>query len=283
MGEKGVTVFLEDFFDKDSIHEEKNNKRNRKTCRIFCWNIRNPSLSRARKQALWLRKMPFDVLILTETKNSAGCSFLEQYFGFCGYHVFFPKPGENEYGTMIISRFLSEKSPFSNSVNHFRARVVSIRLVEFLDIEVIGTYAPSRDASDTRKERKHQFLESIKKALELSSPLTSLIFCGDFNILEPNHIPHYSRFESWEYDFYNHLLDISLKDAFRIHTQNEMDYSWVGRTGDGYRFDHCFVSHDLAPLVAECYYLHEPRNRKLSDHSGIVTTLETINHSTKQI
>jgi len=47
------------------------------------------------------------------------------------------------------------------------------------------------------------------------------------------------------------------------------EYSWIGRTGDGYRYDHCFVSHGLLSLINECRYLHEPRNFKLSDHSAM--------------
>lgn len=43
-------------------------------------NIGNPSLDRARKQCEWLDKRPEDVFILTETKNSQGCSYIEDFF-----------------------------------------------------------------------------------------------------------------------------------------------------------------------------------------------------------
>jgi len=40
---------------------------------------------------------------------------------------------------------------------------------------------------------------------------------------------------------------------------NTQDYSWFGREGNGYRFDHIFISQSL--------YIHEPRLQKISDHS----------------
>jgi len=46
---------------------------------IFCWNIANPSVERANKQADWLSKRDEDVFVLTETKNSKGCLFVEDF------------------------------------------------------------------------------------------------------------------------------------------------------------------------------------------------------------
>lgn len=64
-----------------------------------------------------------------------------------------------------------------------------------------------------------------------------------------------------------------LFDSFRHLNPQKKDYSWVGRTGDGYRYDHCFVSNDLSSSVEKCYYLHEPRNERLSDHAAIILNL----------
>jgi len=50
-------------------------------------------------------------------------------------------------------------------------------------------------------------------------------------------------------------------------------YSWIGKTGNGYRYDHCFVSNVLLPATKNSFYLHESRLRKLSDHSALITEL----------
>lgn len=273
--DKGYDTFIDDFIDANKKHIINSSNNQTDVCRCFFWNINNPSIIRARQQVLWLRQFSFDVLILTETKNSKGCNFFEQYFKSNGFHVFFPKPEGNEYGTLIISRFPFEINASYRYIKYLPSRVVSIKLLERLcDLEIVGVYVPSRDESDEKKERKRRFLEYIVETLKLTSPHSSFMFCGDFNVVEPDHVPHYSKFKNWEYDFYNTLGSFQLKDAFRVINPTEMEYSWVGRTGDGYRYDHCFVSLDLVPLIKECYYIHEPRIKKLSDHSGLVITLQ---------
>ncbi|MGH2612161.1 MAG: endonuclease/exonuclease/phosphatase family protein, partial [Rhabdochlamydiaceae bacterium] len=88
-----------------------------------------------------------------------------------------------------------------------------------------------------------------------------------------DHTPHYAFFESWEYDFYRNLIGHQLQDAFRSISPDAKEYSWVGRTGDGYRYDHCFVSDNISSSIENCFYFHKPRNMRLSDHSAIITQL----------
>jgi len=238
---------------------------------LFCWNIANPSLERAGKQAEWLRKRPEDILVLTEAKLSKGCVFLERYFQFYGYNVVFPKPKEKGFGVIIISKYPLASSNFSSYIDYLRTRANSVELnLPNGEIEIIGIYAPSRDSSPKKIDKKKSFLERLAHALERAPRPSRRIFCGDFNVLEPNHIPHYPFFKEWEYNFYRNLTKYQLKDAFRHLHPSIQEYSWVGHTGDGYRYDHCFVSENLLPSVEKCYYLHEPRQIKLSDHSALI-------------
>ena len=244
---------------------------------VFCWNIANPSLKRATKQAEWLRKRPEDVFILTEAKQSEGCRFLENYFHAYGYNVVFPKPEGKEFGVIIVSKYSLTPSNFSTYVTYLQTRVVSIRLSLSNDeLEIIGVYVPSRDSSLEKTDKKRRFLKSLTDALEIAPRFSKRILCGDLNVLEPNHIPHYPFFEEWEYDFYRNLAKYQLRDAFRYLNPSTQEYSWVGRTGDGYRYDHCFVSENILLSVKKCYYLHEPREKemKLSDHSALITELD---------
>jgi hypothetical protein len=69
------------------------------------------------------------------------------------------------------------------------------------------------------------------------------VFLGDLNILEPGHKPRYPFFAPYEYGFYQALVtDLNMTDCFRHHCGDALEYSWVGRTGDGYRYDHAFCS-----------------------------------------
>lgn len=248
---------------------------------LLCWNIANPSIERAGKQAQWLRKRPEDVLILTEAKQSEGCIFLERYFQAYGYNVVFPKPEKKEFGVIIISKHPLGLSSFSNYINFIQSRVVSTKLnLSSEELEIIGVYVPSRNSSPEKIEKKKRFLKNLSKALETAPRPSGRIFCGDLNILEPNHIPHYPFFEEWEYDFYRSMAKYQLKDAFRHFHPLIQEYSWMGRTGDGYRYDHCFVSENILPFIKKCYYFHEPREIKLSDHSALICEL---NLPTKQL
>lgn len=241
---------------------------------LFCWNIANPSAQRAGKQASWLRQRPENVLVLTEVKRSEGCLFLKRYFQAYGYNVIFPNPEGKEFGVMIVSKHTLIPSSFSDLVDYLQSRVVSTKLnFQGSKIEIIGIYVPSRDSSYEKIEKKKRFLKSLITTLELNPQSSRRIFCGDFNILEPDHIPYYPFFKEWEYDFYRNLMKYQLKDAFRHLNPKAQEYSWVGRTGDGYRYDHYFISTDLLSFVKKCYYLHEPRKIRLSDHSALIAEL----------
>jgi exodeoxyribonuclease-3 len=93
-------------------------------------------------------------------------------------------------------------------------------------------------------------------------------------VLGPGHQPHYPFFVPFEYDFYRALVtEHGMTDAFRHLHPHEREYSWVGRTGDGYRYDHAFCSRTLASQITACDYLHQPRLEKLSDHSALSVRL----------
>ncbi|WP_028523265.1 endonuclease/exonuclease/phosphatase family protein [Runella limosa] len=241
---------------------------------LFCWNIANPSTERVEKQFKWLRKQPSDIFLLTETKNSEGCKLLEKLFYAYGYNTIFPKPFDNEYGVMIASKHNIKVGNFSKGINFINSRISSCEvLIGDIPIEIIVTYIPSRDSSELKIERKRRFIDELKKAF-LNYDKKNLVFCGDLNILEPNHVPHYSFFKQWEYDFYDFLINNNFVDSFRMLYPTELAYSWIGRTNDGYRYDHTFVSKNISSYIDGCYYNSEPVELKLSDHSAIISNLK---------
>jgi exonuclease III len=101
----------------------------------------------------------------------------------------------------------------------------------------------------------------------------NIILGGDLNVVERGHIPHYHVFGEWEYAFYESFLKFGLADAYRTLHPDTQDYSWFGKEGDGYRFDHLFVSRNLVKYISECHYIHIPRVSKLGDHSAMYLTI----------
>jgi hypothetical protein len=100
------------------------------------------------------------------------------------------------------------------------------------------------------------------------------MFLGDLNVLEPDHQPRYKFFAPFEYDFYRQLTDgCGLIDTFRALHPEKIEHSWVGRTGDGYRYDHIHCTADLAATLVSCDYLHQARVDRLSGHSALSVRL----------
>jgi exodeoxyribonuclease III len=242
---------------------------------LLTFNIGNPSPDRAKRQLDWLASRDEHVLVLTETKASAGCRLLAEAFTTAGYHVSFPEPEAGDYGTMIVSSVHGEPDSVPDRIGYLPARAAAVILpTPAGPTRVLGLYVPSRDAGLEKTERKRKWLAACHAALTGATGSTPLILLGDLNVLEPDHRPHYPFFAPFEYDFYRALTtDHELIDAYRHIHPDQVEHSWVGRTGDGYRYDHAFCSPALRAHLVACHYLHQPRHDRLSDHSALTVRL----------
>jgi exodeoxyribonuclease-3 len=176
---------------------------------------------------------------------------------------------------MIVTRVDAARDPFSDAIGYLAARAAAVSLpAPDGPLRVIGLYVPSRDASQEKTDRKRRWLACCGTAVAGTAGQPTILL-GDPNILEPGHKPRYPFFAPFEYDFYQALGGThGLTDAFRHLHPDEAEYSWVGRTGDGYRYDHAFCSRELAGRVTFCQYDHQPRADKLSDHSALTLHLD---------
>lgn len=242
---------------------------------LLTFNIANPSAERAERQLGWLAARDEDVFVLTETKDSAGCRLLADAFTQAGYHVNYPKPDNSDYGVMIASRVQACPDDLGERVGYLPSRVAAVTLpAPDGPIQLIGAYVPSRDASAEKTERKRKWLTACHSALSTRRRDIHTVLLGDLNVLEPDHQPHYRFFAPFEYDFYRQLTeDCGLIDAFRQLHPEAVEHSWVGRTGDAYRYDHAHCTVDLAGMLLACEYVHQPRVDRLSDHSALSVCL----------
>ena len=208
---------------------------------LLTLNIGNPSPDRAQRQLAWLIRREEDVLVLTETRASAGCRLLAGEFTAAGYAVHYPQPGPGEYGTMIVSTVpAAPDDGFGDRVGYLPSRAAAVILPAPAGaLRVIGLYVPARDASAGKTERKRKWLAACDAALAAVTVSTPTIVAGDLNILEPGHQPRYPFFAPFEYDFYRALAEAHrLTDVFR--------------------------------------HLHQPREDMLSDHSALTMRLAII-------
>ncbi|MEU9337941.1 endonuclease/exonuclease/phosphatase family protein [Streptomyces sp. NPDC048290] len=244
------------------------------TLDVLTFNLNYPGRERAERQLAYLAARPEQVLVLTETANNAGCVFLAERFTAAGYSVTFPRPKPPERGVMIVSRLATRLLETGITYLPHRAVGVSVDTDEG-PVDILGLYVPSRDASKHKTERKRRFLREAQQVLPDGAHDARRIVLGDFNVLEPSHIPHYRFFAPFEYEFYDWLGNNLYVDAFRHLHPDRPEYSWVGRTGDGYRYDHAHVSRALVDSLHGCSYLHEPRLMadRLTDHSALTVRL----------
>jgi exodeoxyribonuclease-3 len=252
-------------------------KKNGSSIRILNWNIRNPSIRRAKLQATWILEANADVVILTEAKYSEGCVFLRDYLESHGFRVVLPNPKDKDYCVLVGARGLDVRT-LEHNLGFLPHRTISVRCKALSgDINITGLYVPSRGPLERRNIDKREFQDQFSAFLGIltQSAKATNIIAGDLNVVERTHIPHYSVFGEWEYRFYESFSKHSLVDAYRLLYPDALEYSWFGRQGDGYRFDHFFVSDSMSDDVVKCSYIHSARVSGLSDHSAMWLEMES--------
>lgn len=245
--------------------------------KILELNIGNPSLERAQRQCGWLMEKNYDIYILTETRNSKGCFYISDYMESFGYQVIFPKTKGNNLGVMILSRPTLKNIDYMLEQNdELYGRFIKCSVEDINHaFDLVGIYIPSRNRQENKILRKKRFCDICLE--KLSNVKDNLVLCGDYNVVSVNHIPHYSVYFQWEYQFLQKLTDMKLIDAHEYFHSDLQEYSWQGRTGNGYRYDYIHVYSSMKTMIKDCHYIHETRKgeRKITDHSGIYMEFDT--------
>jgi exodeoxyribonuclease-3 len=142
-------------------------------------------------------------------------------------------------------------------------------------VAVLGVYVPSRDRSADKTEKKQTFVASLLAAVDaLSDDLRGrLVIGGDYNVIARTHQPWHPGFLPFEFGLLEALGAHGLVDAHDRCSPGAQPYSWIGQTGDGYRYDYFHVGQELAERITTCAYLHETRDQRLTDHAAVALEL----------
>jgi len=260
----------------DDINKGSNNS----LIEILSWNLQNPSKQRAQKQTEYLLNSTANVLILTELKTGVASEYIIGTLEANGFNLFFGVNLEkDDYFTIIATRGLTSKPLMSTSkLQPPQQRVVGIDVIFGLGaLSIIGMYVPAHAGKFATPEKimsknnfHDQIIDVVNKYFRGGS--YRLIIGGDLNIIEPKHIPSDNTYIQWE-GFYKFFIENFMLDAFRLKKPNAIEHSWYSHQGGGLRLDHFFVDKRLGLSVVDCYYSHEPRENKLSDHSVMILKL----------
>jgi exodeoxyribonuclease-3 len=253
--------------------------------KIATWNV-NSLKVRLGHVLDWLAAEKPDVLALQETKTVDENFPLEQIEA-AGYRAAFA--GQKTYnGVATLSLAAGEELATElPGLNDPQRRI----LASTIDgVRVLNVYVPNgQEVGSEKYAYKLDWLEKLRGylAAELSRH-PRLVVLGDFNIAPEDRDVHDP--EAWrgkilcsdpERAALGALLDLGLRDLFRLFDQEERLFSWwdyrmLGfRRNHGLRIDLILASKPLAEACTACRIDKEPRRlERPSDHTPVVAELE---------
>ena len=226
--------------------------------KILSWNIRQGGGTRVNKIRKCIAEVKPHILALNEWRNNAAGMELRVALLRMGYiHQFVP-PSTSENAVCIISKFPFNGLLCQEADSHFPNNII---IGQFDAFDLISVYLPHK-----KKHVLFDFLiDRIRKAERPS------IIVGDYNTGHNGIDQKGSSF--WYTDELEDLESLGMKDAFRHLHGSVKEYSWFSHQGNGYRYDHTYMSDVLTPFISRCEYLHPYREAGISDHAPMLLVL----------
>jgi exodeoxyribonuclease III len=248
--------------------------------KVASWNVN--SIRVRLEQALeWLDAARPDVLGLQELKMQTD-DFPIDAFREVGYHC--AVDGQKTYnGVALLSR--TEGTDIQRGIPGFEDEQKRAIAGTFDGGRVIDLYVPNGQAVDSEKyDYKLSWLAALADWLEDElKKHDKLVVIGDFNIAPDDRDVHDP--EAWsgkilcsdaERAALQKLLDLGLRDSFRLFDQPEAAFSWWDyraagfRRNRGLRIDLLLVSDAVAQTTTASNIDREPRGlERPSDHAPV--------------
>jgi exodeoxyribonuclease-3 len=252
--------------------------------KLATWNVN--SLKVRLPQVLdWLTANPVDVLCLQEIKQQDS-DFPHAELQAAGYHSVCS--GQKTYnGVAILSR--EPVSELQFGIPNFADEQKRVIAATIGGMRVVCVYVPNGQSVDSDKyQYKLAWLAALRDWLKdelIRYP--KLVLLGDYNIA-PEDRDVYDPV-AWrgnvlvsepERAQFQNLLQLGLRDSFRLFEQADKSYSWwdyrmmAFRRNNGLRIDHILISAPLAALCKSCVIDRAPRKlERPSDHTPVVVEL----------
>jgi exodeoxyribonuclease III len=227
--------------------------------RILSWNIQQGGGSRQLGITNALAQCGYEIIQLSEFKNNDAGSQIRSALLRAGYiFQFVTTAKSDENSVLIASKLNGESKLFPNADPIYTHNIIGL---EFPIFTVIGVYLPHK--------QKHKLFSALTHFVQ-NSP-KPVIVVGDYNTGK-NHVDQKGD-SFWYQPELGAFEKSGMSDAFRHLHHKKEEYSWFSHQGNGYRYDHTYVSENLLTLVKKCEYLHAWRENGLSDHSPMVLEL----------
>jgi len=252
--------------------------------KLATWNVN--SLKVRLPQTLdWLAANRPDVLCLQETKLEDH-NFPLAEINTAGYQAVFS--GQKTYnGVAILSK--QPATEVIAGIPGFPDEQKRVLAATIDGVRVVCVYIPNGQSVDSDKyQYKLRWLEALTRWLSEELKIyPALALLGDFNIAPEDRDVHDPK--AWagqvlcsdaERDAMQRLIELGLKDGFRLFEQAEKSYSWwdyrmnAFRRNMGLRIDHILLSEALARACTSCSIDKTTRAlERPSDHAPVVVEL----------
>ena len=252
--------------------------------KIATWNV-NSLKVRLPHLLDWLDAARPDIVCIQETKlEDARFPASELEAG--GYRSAFS--GQKTYnGVAILARSTPEDvAPDIPKFADEQKRVLSATVG---GTRVVCAYVPNGQSVDSEKyQYKLRWLAAFERWLggELAAN-PRLVVLGDYNVApeardvhDPTLWEGQVLFSAPEREAFRRLLDLGLKDSFRLFPQPEQSFTWwdyrinAFKRKMGLRIDHILLSPELAAKCTSCAIDLAPRRRERpSDHAPVIAEI----------
>ena len=252
--------------------------------KLATWNVNSLKI-RLQHLTDWLRSAQPDVVCLQELKLE-DAKFPRDELTAVGYASAFS--GQKTYnGVAILARSpLEDVQMGIPGFVHEHKRVIAATVG---GVRIVCLYAPNGQSLDSDKyQYKLQWYAALREWLrEELARHPQLAVLGDLNIAPENRDVHDPK--AWEGQIhvseperaaFRALLDLGLKDAFRLFEQAEKAFSWwdyrmLGfRRNAGLRIDFILLSPALVSRCTACSIDKAPRRlERPSDHTPVIVDL----------
>ena len=225
---------------------------------VLSWNIRQGGGSRLKGIKSYINQSTAQIVVLSEFRNNMSGLNLRHSLLLNGYRYQGVGSAKSDANSVLIA----SKLPFNSHLyididTEYAANVI---MAEFAAFNLYGCYLPHK--------KKHKLFSFL---IEEAQKEKHIIIAGDLNSGINGVDQKGSSF--WYEDEMKMLDKLGVKDAFRAKHGDVKEYSWFSHQENGYRYDHTLVEEALLPIVKDCFYDHQVRENKLSDHSAMILVL----------
>lgn len=223
--------------------------------KILSWNIQQGGGRRAVPIVESLVNSGAHIIVLSEFRNNRSGKLIKELLHKAGFkYQCGTQASPNQNSVFIASKVEGQFRSFRQYDEGFPDNVLAI---DFEAFSLYGMYLPHK--------KKHTLFDLLIDEVQRTPPA---VLVGDFN--SGKQFVDQKKSSFWYSEKLDQLESSGVHDAFRHFRKNVREYSWYSHQGNGYRYDHTYVSELLLPVLSDCYYLHDWRERRLSDHSPMV-------------